>query len=260
MTSPVISCNQVSVTYGRDLALSHVTAKYSSGLHYIAGPNGAGKSTLLKTLAGLVKPTSGHVDITHGVQKTLVHQTDPVTRCQLFSYVPDIHPPAFALTVYELIQLGFQASIFNVSHEISDLVTRIANMFSLNHHGLKKVDELSLGQLKLAHLARAYAQDALTIVLDEPWSCLDIATSVQVVKILKAHCTEHKRAVFFTSHDFLFGTYFCDSITLLNQGRLIITGQKNDLITSNEFKSHIEQFMGFKFFEAQLSTSIFSQF
>jgi len=176
---------ELQVTYGDQVALDQVNFEITCH-HTLAlvGPNGAGKSTLIKAIAGLVPINHGEI-LWRGAPLTKNHRE--------LAYLPQIdnHQKNFPITVKEVVEMGryphvgmFGAFTSEDEHQVEQAM-QLMNLHDLQH---KQIDELSGGQQQRTFIARALAQEAHVLMLDEPFNGLDsqsrrdLADTFQVLK------------------------------------------------------------------------------
>ena len=150
----------------------------------VLGPNGSGKSTLLRCLLGLLRPLAGRVRVT-GQD---VHALAPLRRAALLAYVPQSGAGTFPFEVRELVLMGRSRHLrFLCDPDARDhaAVQAALERVGIGHLAGRRFDTLSGGERQLALLARALAQDAPCIVLDEPCASLDPGHQVAVLDALR---------------------------------------------------------------------------
>ena len=162
--------DQLSVSYRRVLALENVSLATSCGNRVaLIGPNGAGKSTLLKAIAGLVPRESGSIRWRGTAVKKWSRE---------FAYLPQREEVdwSFPITVRGLVEMGRYPQTGwwrKFSAEDTAAVDRALESLALNDLQDRQIRELSGGQQQRAFLARAMAQEAHVLLLDEPFTGLD---------------------------------------------------------------------------------------
>ena len=213
MDKIAISLKNVNVSYGNKLVLDDASIEipYHSFTGVI-GMNGAGKSTLFKVIMGLIKPQAGQVvvcgDDTHTAQKhghvAYVPQTEQVDW-------------DFPISVYEVVMMGRigTQNIFKTAtapdHEyVTSALTQV-NMLDFKD---RQIGELSGGQKKRVFVARALAQGAEILLLDEPFAGLD-ATSERALIDLLISLKEKGKTVILATHDLLSLPETCDRVALI---------------------------------------------
>lgn len=167
----LLELSQVAYCYGSKLALSEVDFSAHCGQRLaLLGPNGAGKSTLIRLLAGLLKPQNG----------TLSWRGAPIAQARReIAYLPQVdhHQKNFPLRVRDVVEMGRFPHLghFKRFGKIDAQKTEeaIATM-NLEDIADRQIDQLSGGQQQRTYIARALAQEAHVLLLDEPFNGLDI--------------------------------------------------------------------------------------
>ena len=174
----------LKVRYDRVLALDGVSFALETGQALgIVGPNGSGKSTLLKTIAGLVEPTAGSVDVFGKPPHRLPAGT--------IAYVPQIEAVDwnFPADVYDVVAMGRfprmrpLARFSKHDREMVDTALDALRLGDLRH---RHISQLSGGQQQRAFVARAIAQEPRLLLLDEPTTGVDAATEDALCAIVRA--------------------------------------------------------------------------
>ncbi|MBK1880902.1 metal ABC transporter ATP-binding protein [Luteolibacter pohnpeiensis] len=187
----------LAVSYRRVLALEDVSLATSCGNRVaLIGPNGAGKSTLLKAIAGLVPRSSGSIEWRGTAVKKWSRE---------FAYLPQREEIdwSFPITVRGLVEMGRYPQTGwwrKFSTEDTDAVDRALHALDLVSLQDRQIRELSGGQQQRAFLARAIAQQAHVLLLDEPFTGLDRNAAQLLGKLLGNLATEG-RLVIASHHD-----------------------------------------------------------
>lgn len=150
----------------------------------VLGPNGSGKSTLLRCLLGLSRPLAGHVLVADDD----VHALAPLRRAALLSYVPQSGAGTFPFEVRDLVMMGRNRHLRFLADPDArdhDAVHAALERVGIGHLAARRFDMLSGGERQLALLARALAQEAPCIVLDEPCASLDPGHQATVLDALR---------------------------------------------------------------------------
>ena len=189
----------------------------------VMGPNGAGKSTFLRALSRLLKPRSGSVTFEG---RDLYRAVGEREAARGIALVPQEEPVAFPLTVRELVQLGRTPYLgrFGWLHrEDRRAVERALGEMDLKGLAERPVGELSGGERKRAVIARALAQEARILLLDEPTAHLDVSHALELFGLLKG-LARSGRLVVVASHEMWQLGRFCDRLLLFARGRLVADG------------------------------------
>jgi len=199
------------------------------------GPNGAGKSTLLRTLACLQQPLKGSVKLPSSAASSSIS----IVLTERISNV--------GLTVRELVTFGrypFLDWRIQLSKMDHDRIDQSIAQVNIRHLADKKIFELSDGQLQMAMIARALAQDTPVILLDEPTAHLDLNNRVEVMKLLRQLARDTNRAVLVATHELDLALQLADVIWITGKQKNIVTGIPEDLVLNGTFDDAF-QFKGF---------------
>lgn len=221
-----LKVEHVSVHYGPVCALEDINFEISCG-HTLAvmGPNGAGKSTLINVIAGLIKPQTGQV----------LWNGEPLTNTRgELAYLPQKSNVdwAFPLTVRALVEMGRYPSLgpwkkFN-RHD-QEIVDQSLETLRLTDLADRQIGALSGGQQQRVFLAKALAQEAHLLLLDEPFAGLDSPSCDALGQLLQL-LAEEGRLIIVSHHDLNTVGELFDSLLLLRKN-LICFGQTGDMLT-----------------------------
>lgn len=206
------------------------------------GPNGIGKSTLIRTLAGLQKQISG--EVLYGEDQTKAQDTDVPKK---IAVVLTDKISSANLTVRELITYGRYPHLpwsLTLTEEDKRVIEQSISLLHVEHLLDKKVYQLSDGQMQMAMIARALAQDCDIILLDEPTAHLDLNNRLEIMNLLRRIVRESNKAVLVSTHELDLSLQTADSIWLAGKNKNILTGTPEDLVLDGSFDT-IFQFKGF---------------
>jgi iron complex transport system ATP-binding protein len=185
----------------------------------LIGANGIGKSTLLRTLTGIQKPISGEVFLNN----KNIQDYSNLELAQNLSLVLTEKLPPSNLTVFELIALGRQPYtkwIGKLSDEDLLQINKAIEITNIEHLRDKKYFEISDGQLQIALIARALAQDTPIIILDEPTTHLDLLHKVSLLKLLKKLTLETDKCILFSTHDIDLAIQLSDEMIVMTPNNI----------------------------------------
>src|SRR5216110_4021155 len=212
---PVVTLENVSVAYGKHLALRDVTSSFSSGAVGLLGPNGAGKSTMIKSLLGFIVPARGQMRVL-GLDVAI----SPLDIRARVGYMPenDAHIPgmnAVSFVAYcgELAGLP-RVDAMQRAHEVLFYV-------GLGEARYRNVETYSTGMKQRVKLAQALVHDPDLLLLDEPTNGLDPAGRDAMLTLIQRIGTEFNISVVVCSH--LLGEVerICDWLVAADGGRLL---------------------------------------
>lgn len=212
-----------SVLFGERVAVGAISLTVSSGeIVALLGPNGAGKTTLLRAALGLA-------DMQFGT--TRLGGDDPMllsarTRALRAAYLPQRPQAIWPVSVENLVALGryaYGAAPDRLGPRDQTAVDEALEACALTALRARRMDEISGGEKARAHLARALAQQAPLLMLDEPTAGLDPAQALGVAEILRRHA-EKDGAVVFSTHDVALAARVAHRVLLLQEGHVIAEG------------------------------------
>ena len=201
----------------------------------ILGPNGSGKTTLLKLLAGILRPSSGHVRL-DGQDLGALARAEIARR---LAVVPQHTSPAFDYTALEIVLMGRYPHL--AAFEIEgpdDLRTAREAMDATGTSGLeeRRFDTLSGGEQQRVAIASALAQTPALLLLDEPTSSLDLAYQLEIASLITRLNQERGVTIVLSTHDLNFAASVCGSLVLLRGGRLAAAGRIDEALTPDTIR------------------------
>lgn len=197
----------------------------------IVGPNGCGKSTLLKNIYQVLKADRGVVYLDgHRVDQMSNRQ-----RAHSMAVMQQENNIEFDLSVYEMVLLGrfsHQKVLGGSSAEDQRVVLDYIEEMGLKGYEKRHFLSLSGGEKQRALIARALAQEARFIILDEPINHLDIGYQYQIMNILK----RQKLTVLSSIHDLNIAATYCDQVILMKQGHVVASGSPEETLLPNRIR------------------------
>ncbi len=192
----------------------------------VLGANGSGKSTLFYHFNGLIKPTSGEIQVFG--QKIRTNNLDIIRkRVGLVFQEPDSQ--LFAPTVYEDIAFG-PGNLGMGASEIKDRVKEVLHRFNIQDLAQKNPANLSGGQKKRVAIAGVIAMEPDILVLDEPTTGLDASGVTDTMELLDEF-NEERKTIIISTHDSDLAASWADRIYILNKGRVFRTGEPKSIFT-----------------------------
>lgn len=215
----LLSLRAVGVNLGKVRALEDVSLDVNAGeVVALLGPNGAGKTTLLRAALGLVV-ADGEVRLGGGHPADLNNRQ----RALRAAYLPQRPQSIWPISVEALVALGrfaHGAAPDRLAAPDQAAVDAALEACALTAVRCRSMNELSGGEKARAHLARAIAQRAPLLVLDEPTAGLDPAQALGVSEIIRKHAADGGGVVFST-HDIALAASTAHRITLMHGGRIL---------------------------------------
>lgn len=237
----VLTTVDLAVGYGRGRHATPILAGLSLVLRRgelvcLLGANGAGKTTLMRTLAGMQPPIHGEVCIDGESTRTL----PPLELARRVSVVLTERADVGMLSAYDLVALGrhpytdWTGRLSERDHAAVERALAAVRITPLAH---RSVNELSDGERQKVMIARAFAQDAAIMLLDEPTAFLDLPRRVEIMDMLRRVAHDDKRAVLLSTHDLDLALRTADRFWLLGGDGQIHIGAPEDLILNGAFEA-----------------------
>jgi iron complex transport system ATP-binding protein len=204
----------------------------------VIGPNGAGKSTLLKAVAGLL-PYRGEISVDDRPVRDLSQRE--LGRGIAYTAQIPVVPPQMPVREYVLLgrtpHLGYLARPGRRDRVVADEVLRRLDLSALAE---RDVDRLSGGERQRVVLARALAQQARVLLLDEPTTALDLGHQQQVLEIVDALRRDDGLTVITTLHDLGVAAQYADRLLMLVGGRAVAAGTAAEVLTPASIAAHYQ--------------------
>jgi manganese/iron transport system ATP-binding protein len=209
---PILDVQNIAVRYNERIALDGITFHLHQGERIaVVGPNGAGKSTLFKVIAGVLPPDAGKVDIFGSRPREHI----------CIAYIPQRSQVdwSFPVSVADVVMMGRSAKLgpLNWPHKRDwEYVNRALETVELSDLATRQIGQLSGGQQQRMFIARALAQEAELMLMDEPLSGLDTPSQEGLLNLLDTLRSQNV-TVMVATHDLDQAARHFDRIMLLNQ-------------------------------------------
>jgi len=225
-----IEVRGLSFAYGvarvvRDVSL----AVHPGEMVGVIGPNGSGKSTLLRLLGGALRPAAGEI-------RLFDRPLGDYSRGELgrlIAVVPQETLVEFPFSVMEVVLMGRAPHLGGFAFE-GDRDVAVAReamrRTGVEHLASRRIHEISGGERQRVILARALAQEASVLLLDEPAAFLDIRHEVEIYDLLRDVAADGKSIVS-VLHDLNLAALYCDRVALIKDGQLVRIGGPAEVIT-----------------------------
>jgi len=231
-----LEARKVRFFFGRRAVLDGLDLSLADGeMAAVLGPNGVGKSTLLRLLSGSLAPQSGEVLL----DGEPLARVDARTRAlKMAAVFPGIHREA-AFTVRQMVGMGRAPHMPFWGRESAEDRMKIRQ--ALEAAGLVElqdqlIGELSSGELQRSLIAMALAQDAPTILLDEPTAFLDLKHQVDLLSLLVRLNRELGKTILCVTHDLNLAARFFGRLFLMKSGKIAYQGAPFDVLTPEKVR------------------------
>jgi len=231
LTIDGINCSYGSVDVLKDVGFAVESGQFLG----VLGPNGSGKTTLLKSISRVLKPQKGTIFI--GDEN--IYKMKTVDVAKQMAVVPQSTPVSFDFTALEVVLMGRNPHMARFKMEGKKDLDIAKNSMQLTRtweFADRPVNELSGGESQRVIIARALTQEPQILLLDEPTTHLDISNQLEIMDLIKHLCETKKLLIVAVFHDFNLAARYCDSIILLNDGKIVAIGKMNDTLTSENVK------------------------
>jgi ABC-type multidrug transport system ATPase subunit len=207
-TNSIITVNNVIKQFGRFAALRGVTAEFDAGrFHTILGENGAGKTTLLRALAGLAEPTRGEI---------LIFGRSPQEACRDIGYMA--HPSLLYDEMSGMENLRYFGCLYGIVGD--GRCEEVIRSVGLDPALTRPVGQYSQGMRQRMSLARAILHDPRVLLLDEPFSNVDVHSAHAMVGLLKG-MRDSGKTVFVITHQALLLEGVADEFVWMQEGQIV---------------------------------------
>lgn len=230
-----VSLDNVICGYENSHVLSNIRLSFKTGEFWcILGSNGIGKTTLFKTLLGFI-PLKGGKILFDGIDMALIHNKKIA---QYISYVPQAKSYSLQYTVLDTVLMGracYIKQFSSPSEKDYEIAKKMLSRLGIDYLSECMYSELSGGEQQVVLIARALAQEARFIVMDEPASNLDFENQRRVLDVMKA-LVGADVGIVMSSHS-PDHAFYCDAnVVLIMKDKTILSGNAQEIITSNNLK------------------------
>jgi iron complex transport system ATP-binding protein len=232
-----ITVERVSVAYNGTPVVREVTLTVATGTWIaLIGPNGAGKTTLLRAIASLL-PHEGDIRLDGEPVSSLTRRR----LSQLVAFVPQrpVLPEGMSVAEYALLgRTPYISYLGSETRHDRQVVGRLLGRLDLMDLADRPLGSLSGGEVQRAVLARALAQDAPVLLLDEPTAALDVGHQQHVLELIDELRAEHRLTVVSALHDLTLAGQFTDRLSMLAAGRVVAEGTAAEVLTESTIRTH----------------------
>jgi len=236
----MLQVDHLSAAYGARTVLKEISFDLApASILAMIGPNGAGKSTLIRVLSGVLPAQRGQVR----VNGRNLSEFSSIERARHVAVVPQALqlPPAF--TAWETVLLGrtpYLNWLGQTSTQDEEITRQAMRRTNTEELAERRVGELSGGEQQRLLLARALAQSAPILLMDEPTAHLDLHYQVSLLEQVRTLARQDRLAVLIAMHDLNLVVRYADQVALLVEGRLEAIGEPSQVLTP-DLLSHAYQ-------------------
>ena len=233
--TPLLEASGIDVELGGQPILRDVEVTVRRGeVVGLVGPNGAGKSTLLRVVTGMLRPSAGTVAIEGDALDALARR-ELAMRVAVVQQLPEA--PS-TMRVRDLVVLGRHPHLGLLARESRhdfDVADEAMRRAGCDRFADRELGSLSGGERRRAFIARALAQEAPLLLLDEPTSNLDANAQVEILELV-AELAATEAGVLLIVHDLTLAAAYCDRIVLLDRGAVVAEGPPSEVVTSEHVR------------------------
>ncbi|WP_461209564.1 ABC transporter ATP-binding protein [Desulfocurvus sp. DL9XJH121] len=232
----MIRAEHLSCAHQGRTVLSGVDLRLGPGtITGLLGPNGSGKTTLLSTLSGVLAPAAGRVLWTGPGEQCEVHSMAPRQRARRIACVPQRAETTFALRCSSVVLMGryaHQGLLGRASDRDIAVAREALRLAGVPGLWDRPVDQISGGEFQRVLVARALAQEAEVLLLDEPTASMDMAGTVALFDLLR-ELADAGRAALVAVHDLNLAALYCDELHFLKDGVVAVSGKVEEVFDAD---------------------------
>jgi iron complex transport system ATP-binding protein len=229
----MLQVESLTVKYGQRAVLQQLSLNIEAGeVLAVLGPNGAGKSTLIRAISGVHPIFEGKI-VANGQDLTGLPS---MKRARHMAVVPQARELPGGYTVSQTVLMGRTPYLSWLGHTSKidyQIVQTAMEETCTSDLADRKVGELSGGEQQRVLLARALAQDAPILLLDEPTTHLDLQHQSGLLNLIRGLCQQNKLSVLMVLHDLNLASLYADRIALISNGNLVAEGTPAEVLQSD---------------------------
>ncbi|TDO86430.1 iron complex transport system ATP-binding protein [Halanaerobium saccharolyticum] len=232
----ILETKNLSLAYGEETIIDDLDLKIPEGkITIFIGANGSGKSTLLNSMARLLKPAAGLVQL-NGKN---INQLSTKEVAKEMAFLPQSSTIPEGITVRKLVEQGrypYQKWYQKLSQEDKEIVEKALTDTGMEELAERDLSSLSGGQRQRAWLAMILAQDTDTILLDEPTTYLDLSHQVDLLDLLYELNQKGQRTIIMVLHDLNLACRYADHIVAVKDKGIFAEGKPEEIIDEQVIK------------------------
>ena len=224
----MISVRGISKSYGTSAAVKGISISVDKReILAVLGPSGCGKTTLLRLIAGLERPDAGTVELNGQQASSPGKIIIPPSKRRLSMIFQDLalwpHMTVSENIKFTLTDMGFSRA------QIADLVTEVLRQVHMDDNLKRYPHQLSGGERQRLAIARAICTRPLYLLMDEPFSSLDILLKQEMMDLTIMLKRDHQIAIVYVTHDLEEASYMADRLVIMNHGEVVWSGLAEEI-------------------------------
>jgi iron complex transport system ATP-binding protein len=240
VSAAALAMEQLFFAYGETPILAGLDLSVATGtITGILGPNGSGKTTLVRLASAALRPSAGRIDLFGDDLASLPARE----RARRVAVVPQETHPVFEFTVDEIVRMGRapHLGLLGLEKPHDRKIAREAmERCEVAELSVRSFRALSGGERQRVMLARALAQEARLLLLDEPTAFLDLKHRLAVYALLGRLHVERGLTVVVVSHDINLAARYCDRLVLLRRGSIAADGTPAEVLRPDPIRAVYE--------------------
>ncbi len=237
MTEDLLNIRDITCHYGTTDILKGISLQLKPGDFIgILGPNASGKTSLIRSSSGLLKPSSGSIDL-DGQDLYTFNRKEIAKRIASVPQTSHFDPN---FSVFDAVLMGRTPHLGwleNEGEKDLEITVEAMRLLGIEELAARRLSELSGGEIQKVLIARALTQQPSILLLDEPTTHLDISSKIGAMNLIKGLCLKDKLAVMAVFHDLNLATRYCDSAILLKDGRPVASGSMDQVMKSETIRN-----------------------
>ena len=233
-----IACRDISVVVEQQTLLDGVSVDVGTNEWLcVLGPNGAGKTTLLRAITGALPTAGGEI----ALMGRPVASMRARERARLVAVVPQVPviPPGMEVLDYVLLgRTPYHGLLSSIDGHDVEIARDALRELELDRFTGRRVDSLSGGERQRVIVARALAQEAPVLLLDEPTASLDIGHQQDVLELVDRLRRTRDLTIVSTMHDLTLAAQYGDRLVLIREGRVVCEGDTAEVMTSENLERY----------------------
>jgi iron complex transport system ATP-binding protein len=229
-----LKVNNIEFAYNSVPVLDNVSMELNRAeVLGIVGPNGTGKSTLIRCIDRILNPKRGSILL----DGDYLNKLSRMEIARKIGYVPQSVQGVFPASVIDTVLMGRRPYLgWNTSKEDLDSVLEVLELLGMMEFAMRDINEISGGQQQKVLIARALAQKADILLLDEPTSNLDIKHQLEVMEIMKNIVKNKGISAIMALHDLNLASRYADRIIMMKEGKIFAGGSPASVLTEENIK------------------------